>query len=219
MVRVADGRAVNCAKIILAIPSNQYTNIQFSPPLPRGKRDLACQAKGCSYNKIILTYRKPWWKELGFAGKFASIDGPITFSWDISDESKQQYSLAIFSVASHGQQWEKLNRLQREKALLDHLVEIIGAEHERLVYDILEYNEQLWGRTHGIEVVQYPALGAGSYSALLPFLKEPYLHVHFAGTEMASSWRGYMEGALESGERAASEVIPIITRQRLVAKL
>lgn len=219
IVTVADGRTVNCSKVILAIPSNQYTNIEFSPPLPRAKRELACEAKGCSYNKIILTYKKPWWKELGLAGKFFSVNGPISFSWDISDDSTQQYSLALFSVASHGEWWENLTRLQLEKALLDHLSEMVGAEYNHLIYDVLEYNEQLWGKTLGIEVVQYPALGAGSYNTLLPVLKESFMHVHFAGTEMASVWRGYMEGALESGERAAAEVIPLVKNPKPVPKL
>jgi monoamine oxidase len=31
--------------------------------------------------------------------------------------------------------------------------------------------------------------------------------VHFAGTETAGEWKGYMEGAVRSGERAAAEVV------------
>jgi monoamine oxidase len=219
IVTVKDGRTINCSKIILAVPSNQYTNIEFAPPLPRGKRELACQAKGCPYNKIILTYKKAWWKDLGLSGKMASVDGPISFSWDISDASSGQYSIAVFSVAGHGERWGKLNRLEREKALLDQVAEFVGPQHEHLVYDILEYNEQLWGQTQGIEVVQYPALRAGSFKTLLPVLKEPFLNVHFAGTEMASNWRGYMEGALDSGESAAAEVIALFEDAKLVAKL
>lgn len=38
-------------------------------------------------------------------------------------------------------------------------------------------------------------------------LARPFGRVHFAGTETAREWRGYIEGALESGERAADEVI------------
>ena len=38
-------------------------------------------------------------------------------------------------------------------------------------------------------------------------LREPVGPIHFAGTETAVEWTGYIEGALESGERAAREVI------------
>ncbi|KAF2788542.1 hypothetical protein K505DRAFT_255293, partial [Melanomma pulvis-pyrius CBS 109.77] len=38
-------------------------------------------------------------------------------------------------------------------------------------------------------------------------LKQPYNDVHFAGKETGSNWRGYMEGSIESSERAIAEVI------------
>jgi monoamine oxidase len=38
-------------------------------------------------------------------------------------------------------------------------------------------------------------------------LREPWEDLHFAGTETAGEWKGYMEGAVRSGERAAAEVI------------
>lgn len=36
--------------------------------------------------------------------------------------------------------------------------------------------------------------------------RQPWRDIHFAGTETAGEWKGYMEGAVRSGERAASEV-------------
>ena len=37
-------------------------------------------------------------------------------------------------------------------------------------------------------------------------LRKPHKRVYFAGTETATSWVGYMEGAIQAGERAAREV-------------
>lgn len=37
-------------------------------------------------------------------------------------------------------------------------------------------------------------------------LREPVGRLYFAGTETATEWSGYMEGAVEAGERAAREV-------------
>ena len=45
---------------------------------------------------------------------------------------------------------------------------------------------------------------------LVPFassLREPIGRIHWAGTETATEWNGYMEGALQSGERAARETL------------
>ena len=37
-------------------------------------------------------------------------------------------------------------------------------------------------------------------------LREPVNRLHFAGTETATEWLGYMDGAIQAGERAAREV-------------
>jgi monoamine oxidase len=41
---------------------------------------------------------------------------------------------------------------------------------------------------------------------MMPLVSKPEGRLHFAG-EHTSSWMGWMEGALESGERAAREVL------------
>lgn len=38
-------------------------------------------------------------------------------------------------------------------------------------------------------------------------LREPVGRVHWAGTETATRWVGYMDGAVQSGERAANEAL------------
>ena len=38
-------------------------------------------------------------------------------------------------------------------------------------------------------------------------IREPIGCLFFAGTEAATEWTGYMEGAVQSGERAAREVL------------
>ena len=46
----------------------------------------------------------------------------------------------------------------------------------------------------------------GQMTTLMPRLSRPEGDIHFAG-EHTSPWMGWMEGALESGERAAREVL------------
>ena len=42
-----------------------------------------------------------------------------------------------------------------------------------------------------------------------------YDRVHFGGTETATSWIGYMDGAVQSGVRAALEVLNVLKPQTL----
>ena len=39
------------------------------------------------------------------------------------------------------------------------------------------------------------------------FMRQPSGRIHWAGTETANYWMGYMDGAVRAGERAASEVV------------
>jgi monoamine oxidase len=39
-----------------------------------------------------------------------------------------------------------------------------------------------------------------------PALRPPVGRIHWAGTETAEMWTGYMDGAVRSGERVADEV-------------
>jgi monoamine oxidase len=62
-----------------------------------------------------------------------------------------------------------------------------------------------WGRerwSRGSIVAFRP----GQMTSIMPAIGEPEDRLHFAG-EHTSSWMGWMEGALESGERAAREVL------------
>jgi monoamine oxidase len=40
-----------------------------------------------------------------------------------------------------------------------------------------------------------------------PALRAPVGRIHWAGTETATVWAGYMDGAVQSGKRAAQEVL------------
>src|ERR1700761_162893 len=91
LVYTAAGSKIRCRKVIVAIPTNTYEKIHFSPPLPRDKSALVSRTKPGVYAKMILTYSRAWWKDLGLVGKFSSTQGPVCFSWDISDETRQQY--------------------------------------------------------------------------------------------------------------------------------
>jgi hypothetical protein len=45
-----------------------------------------------------------------------------------------------------------------------------------------------------------------------PAIRRPVGRIHWAGTETATFWNGYMDGAVRSGERAAEEVRQLLKR-------
>ena len=50
----------------------------------------------------------------------------------------------------------------------------------------------------------------GVLTAYGPAIRTPIGPIHWAGTETATVWNGYMDGAIQSGERAAQEALAAI---------
>jgi monoamine oxidase len=69
------------------------------------------------------------------------------------------------------------------------------------------YFDQVWARevyTGGCPVGVMPPGVLTEYGGAL---RAPVGRIHWAGTETATVWNGYMDGAVQSGKRAAAEVV------------
>jgi monoamine oxidase len=64
------------------------------------------------------------------------------------------------------------------------------------------WSAEVWTRGCPVGI---PSLG--TLIAYGPHLRTPVGRIHWAGTETADYWNGYMDGAVRSGERAATEVL------------
>jgi monoamine oxidase len=64
------------------------------------------------------------------------------------------------------------------------------------------WTEEEWSRGGPVGIA-----GPGLLTACGPALREPVGPIHWAGTETADYWNGYMDGAVRSGLRAATEVL------------
>ncbi|PGG99043.1 hypothetical protein GX51_06459 [Blastomyces parvus] len=206
LVTTASGASFKARKVIMAIPTNTYTNIHFTPPLPRGKRALVTRTMPGYYTKALVSYREPWWRHAGLSGKFTSLKGPICFSFDTSDPSCEQYSLALFIVGQVAHQWSKLSALQQEESLLNHLEELVGPKLAQKAHDVLEVNIMEWEKEEFLCGAPTSSMPPGLLSRFGGDLRTPLSNVHFAGAETAFEWKGYLEGAVRAGYRAAKEV-------------
>jgi monoamine oxidase len=214
-VRTSSGDVYEARKVVVAIPTNTYGRVQFTPPLPFPKRQIASRTLPGLYAKVILTYARPWWRDLGLLGKFRSQIGPVSFSWEVSNFELNTYYLAIFIAGKRARTWYALSPLARQNSVIDHLAELVGPEHAHLAQDVLEYNAGEW--------VEEEYMGGAPTSAVPPGgllsrygedLRAPFGNVHFAGGETAREWKGYLEGALRAGTRAAEEVIALIGERK-----
>ena len=92
---------------------------------------------------------------------------------------------------------------ERRQAVIDCFVRLFGERAGSPIrYIEWSWEQEEW--TRGCPTCRFPP---GGWTAWGPWLREPQGQIHWAGTETATQWSGYMEGAVQSGERAAAEVL------------
>ncbi|ELR22846.1 amine oxidase, flavincontaining superfamily protein [Acanthamoeba castellanii str. Neff] len=106
--------------------------------------------------------------------------------------------------------------IKLKAAIIEQVVSLFGEEGRRprevIIKDWMQ--EQPWSR--GCYVGVMPS---GMLSSFGKALREPVGRIHWAGTETAMEWIGYMEGALSSGLRAADEVVARLHTDPVPARL
>jgi monoamine oxidase len=68
------------------------------------------------------------------------------------------------------------------------------------------YLDKVWAHEEWTRGCYGAYLPTGGWTTYGPALRKPVGRIHWAGTETASIWMGYIDGAIRSGERAAVEV-------------
>ncbi|KAM0323883.1 hypothetical protein ACHAQA_008464 [Verticillium albo-atrum] len=214
IVTIDSGETFRAKKVILAITQNVLVNIKFSPPLPCDKSNLVSHTKPGIYAKMVLAYTKPWWREAGLVGKFASLVGPACFGWEISDASQDLYALIVFIAGDIATNWHALPEDEKEQAIVEHLAELFGEEVAADARDVLEVDFVEWTTEEYFLGGPTTTLGPRLLRKYGATMREPFGNLHFAGTETAFEWKGYLEGAITAGQRAANETIEALNQKK-----
>lgn len=210
IVSTKSGQKFKTKKVILANPTNTYKEIDFSPGLPEEKQLVVSSTMPGIYAKMILTYSEPWWRAAGLQGKFTSLVGPVCFGWETSVPDLSQYSLAIFIAGDIAREWHQLPADQQKTSIIEHLGKLVGEELADKAHDVLEVNYVEWTKEEHIWGGPTSSMGPGLLREHGHALREPFGNLHFAGGETAFEWKGYLEGAVTAGQRAAKEVIELL---------
>ena len=177
------------------------------PALPSFKTEITSATKLGFYGKSILVYRKAWWRESNFCGLSQSFVGPAAVTRDTSDDMEGQYSLTCFIVGELGRAYFDQEPQTRRRMILSQMVASFGSKHEEDIHDVADIVEQNWVEQEWSRGAPCPVTGPGIMSLSGKALAKPCGNIHFIGTETADVWKGYMDGAVRSGERGAAEVI------------
>jgi monoamine oxidase len=188
--------------VIVAMAPTLAGRIDYDPPLPAQRDQLTQRVPQGSVIKYEAVYPKPFWRAEGLSAYSNSDRPPVRLTYDNSPPGGTPGVLLGFATGQDARRLSSLGAAARRTAVLASFVRLFGAKaaHPRM---IIEHNwsEEPWTR--------------GCYEGYLPpgvwtdfgaALRAPIGRIHWAGTETSEVFMGYMDGAVRSGERAATEV-------------
>jgi len=190
-------------KVIFTLPPALLNTIRFSPALPQRKAQLLQRVPMGAAMKCFCVYKTPFWRKQGFSGQIVSDTLPVRVTFDCTHQDDDYGILLVFVEGHNARDFiEQPESVRREK-VLQQLVGYFGEEAR----NVLEYKDKCWTEEEYSRGCYAGNMPPGVLTQFGQSLREPYQHLHFAGTETAMRWNGYMDGAIESGFRAAEEVL------------
>lgn len=216
LVHTAKG-VFSAKRIILAIPPTFQHKLNFVPALP----GVRCQLlQRCAFGviiKILILYPTAFWRAKGYSGEVAcdNVSGPAFNVYDETrplpnDPTKEQPALVVFINGQPARDWSLKTADERRRAVLAHLSRWFGVE---AVDTVLEYREKNWMEDEWTCGAPVTIWAPGALTAFNDDIRKPVGPIHFAGTETAEKNQGFMDGAVRSGKRAASEVAAQLTNK------
>jgi monoamine oxidase len=188
VVTTEGGETVSARAVVVTLPLNVLGQIDFSPPLSSGKRAVASEGHAGSGVKLHIQVRG----QLGGFNGLAPWPAPLT---SLQTEFSDPEATVLTAFGPSG----KLLDINDDQAIQEAVRRLLpGAEVQWAVgYD---WNADPYSR--GTWCVFRP----GQLTRYLRELQRPEGRVFYASGDNANGWRGFIDGAIESGLRASREV-------------
>lgn len=200
-VTCADGTSYQCRFVIASVPLPALRNIAMNPALPTDHREAAAEIP---YGPVVqghFSVQKNFWKAHGFSPSLWT-DSPIERIFAADPKATGEMTNLVAFVNGKGA--EPLSRVRGrdlDRFFIDGMSRVLPESRGAIRFE----RSFSW---------QASALNGGSFAVWRPGQVGKYAdavsravgRIHFAG-EHTARWMFGMEGAMESGERAAVEVL------------
>jgi monoamine oxidase len=191
-------------RVIVAMPPHMAGRIQYAPQLPVLRDQLCQHAPSGSLMKCDAFYDKPFWRDQGLSGQVVSNSGYAKVTFDSSPYPDSSPGVMMgFVGGTENRALSGKSPDEIKQAVIGDFVNYFGQEAANPKdFTIQNWSAEEFGR--GCPVAVYAP------GTLLDFgsaIRTPVDRIHWAGTETATYWNGYMDGAVRAGERAAAEAL------------
>jgi monoamine oxidase len=188
--------------VIIAVPPHLYKGMGLYNVLtPDVQSEIDFFQPGLVV-KTILVFDKPWWRDSGLTGRSISGGGLFNATMDASPEDGSYGVLVLFSTSTSG---ALLGEIETESERVKAAVKWLEGFGVAPIPKLITSKSVNWNSGP-------VALGGYSNARTLGgIMKHSQLFsstegIHFAGSETATEWSSFMEGALQSAERAVARI-------------
>jgi monoamine oxidase len=192
-----NGQTFEADKIICTIPTSAIQKISWEPGLPLEKIAAINELQYARINKHALEFNQRFWKDESF--DLISDQTPHYFYHATKNQRSPKGVLISYTIgekaaliANQNYEWKASMVAQ---TLNPHFGNVKGMLNKQANYYWGE-DKYSWGA--------YAMYGINQWNRIRPVLQKAFLHTHFAGEHLAD-WQGFMEGAINTGEAAATE--------------
>lgn len=204
----AAGATIEASFVIISLPPALTASLDFDPVLPADRAQLLQRMPHGSVVKFHAVYDTPFWRDAGLSGEAASDTGPVKVVFDNSPPDASVGILVGFFEGADAVTASRHSVAVRRNVVRSELQRYFGPAAAA----IRDYTDTDWNAEPFTRGCYGAHLPPGAWTQFGSALRRPFERIHWAGTETAQRWVGYIEGGTESGIRAADEVLARIPR-------
>jgi len=185
---------------VFAIPATLLRRVPITPALPAAQHDAFNALRYGRVTRSLLQFSHRFWRAPGRQRAFAS-DQPFGAVWDGNEEQRGKPGILSLTAAGRAADSTREAVASGGPDMLVQWLEWLGSGRGTLgTVRQISWDADPWARGG------YAYLDPAFPPELHPWLARPCGRLFFAGEHTSLNWRGYMNGAVESGHRVAAEI-------------
>jgi len=188
IVTTTRGEKIEARSVVVAVPLNCIHDIKFSPSISKIKLDASRRGHTGSGTKV---YAQVEGKNPVFIGH-GKESMPLCFAWTEYNDARSQV-VCGFGLSPSLLDVNDDDEIQA--AFNQYMPGLRMSESVSYDWNHDPYSKGTW--------CMYPP---GMLTSSLAELQRPEGNIFFAGADIANGWRGFIDGAIESGARTATQI-------------
>lgn len=194
-------REITADYLVCTLPAVTLAAVRFDPVMPEPQREAIGRLRYGHATKTLLQFERPFWRRRKRPSAFGTPE-PFGAVWDGNEE--QHGRAGILTLLAGGGASSATQQLLARggiEQLVERLAWLGAGRSSLLAHCVTTWETDPWSQGG------YAYFDPGYDPAFRSWLARPFGRVFFAGEHTSFRWQGYMNGAVETGFRAAAEIV------------